>query len=107
MNARAAGGWGWDRGLLFAFGALELEASPDLTLCFADEEMNREKRNELPKLTLDGTGGLSLKQEGLPCRPSTQARCPWGFLWRWEVEVWCPPGLWGTPLQSKVPHSEG
>lgn len=51
---------------MFAFGALELEASPDPMPCFADEEMNSERRNELPKLTLGCTGGLSLKQEGLP-----------------------------------------
>lgn len=65
---------------MFAFGALEPEASSNPMPCFADEEMSSEKRNELPKLTLGGTGGFSLKQEGLAGCPSNQARCPWDFL---------------------------
>lgn len=71
MNARAPGDWGPDRGITFAFGALELEVSPDPMPYFADEEMNSERRNESPKLTLSSTRGLNLKQEGLPCWPST------------------------------------
>ena len=57
MNARAPGDWGPDRGITFAFGALELEVSPDPMPYFADEEM---KVHEVKKLTKV----LSSPQEG-------------------------------------------
>lgn len=71
---------GWGRSLKFAFRAPELEASSNPMPCFADEEMSSEKRNELPKLTLGGTGGFSLKQEGLAGWSSNQAGVLGGFL---------------------------